>query len=164
MGNREGEYSVQLFQAQAHVVPNCVGVNIPTNNSSIQSNIEGQVGTNGINNVTCNGVYLKATSNHDTRDQNSGSMLGKTTNDQKYSRTSPSYFGNASFGADCHSSASNQTPVPDDFFDFLPEIEGGTHGFSKYLGASTAMNYGSIPETHNAFDVEPIFFDRVSQS
>ncbi|KAG5536143.1 hypothetical protein RHGRI_023809 [Rhododendron griersonianum] len=157
MGNREGEYSVQLIQSQAHVVPNFVGGNIPTHNSSIQSN-EGQIGTHGINNVTYNGIYLNATSN-DTRDQNSGSMLGKTTNQN--SRATPSYFGNATFGADSHSSASNQTPIPDDFFDFLPELE-GTHGFSKYLAGSTTMSYGSIPETHNAFDVEPIFFDRVS--
>lgn len=158
MGNREGEYSVQLIQSQAHVVPNFVGGNIPTvHNSSIQSN-EGQIGTHGINNVTYNGIYLNATSN-DTRDQNLGSMLGKTTNQN--SRATPSYFGNTTFGADSHSSASNQTPIPDDFFDFLPELE-GTHGFSKYLAGSTTMSYGSIPETHNAFEVEPIFFDRVS--
>ncbi|KAH7859886.1 hypothetical protein Vadar_006702 [Vaccinium darrowii] len=141
MGNGEGQYAVQLIQSQAHIVPNCVGGNVLTHNSTSQSN----------------GVYQSATSN-DTGDQNIGSMLGKTANYQ-HSRATPLYFGNPTFGADSHSSASNQTPVPDDFFDFLPEIE-GTHGFSKYLGGSSMMSYGSIPEAHNAFDVEPIFFDR----
>ncbi|KAH7865646.1 hypothetical protein Vadar_009280 [Vaccinium darrowii] len=151
MGNGEGEYSVQLIQSQAdHMVPNCVGGNVLTQNSSIQSNVE-QIETSGINlNATYNGVYLQNATSNGTGDQNIGSLLGKTTN--QHSQATMLYFGNPTFGAD--------SVIPDDLFDFLPEIE-GNHGFSKYLGGSSTMVYGSIPEAHNAFDVEPIFFDQL---
>ncbi|GFY95427.1 hypothetical protein Acr_10g0008120 [Actinidia rufa] len=139
-------HTMQLTHSQAHMVPNCVGANLVPHDSSTQSNV-GQQRANGSNQVMYNGDYVNVAS---TGDENLATLLEMTGPNQN-SQLVLSYFGNATFGAESHNISSNQASIPDDFFDFVPEME-GSQCFTKLLGG--------FPEACT-FDVEPIFFDQV---
>ncbi|THG10207.1 hypothetical protein TEA_003609 [Camellia sinensis var. sinensis] len=133
LGNGEGEHTVQLIHSQPDMVPNYFGM----------QNM-GQLGTCG-NNVMCKGDYVNSASS-DTGDETLATLLEMTSNQNP--EPILSYFNNVTMEADYHSSSSTQNPIPDDFFDCLPDIRG-----------PSKMNYSSIHELCT-FDVEPIFFNQ----
>ncbi|XP_057459483.1 two-component response regulator ARR14-like isoform X2 [Actinidia eriantha] len=123
-------HTMQLIHSHAHMVPNCVGANLVPHDSSTQSNV-GQQRANGSNQVMHNSDYVNVASS-DTGDENLSTLLEMTGPNQN-SQSVLSYFGNATFGAESHNISSNQASIPDDFFDFVPEME-GSQGFTKLLG------------------------------